>query len=80
MEVRGRFQELTARSNKLKMSVGNEPRRCKEKKVCKLQILGHPKGEGELDSANKHVRTRKKSRSVSAHLFLTRICCLFLSF
>ena len=44
-EVRGQiesFRESAAERNKLKMSVGNELRRCKEKRVYELQILGHP--------------------------------------
>ena len=52
----------------VKMSVENKLWRCK--KVYELQILGHPKGD---------VRARKNSRSVSAHLFLTRTCYLLLS-
>ena len=44
-EVRERlvfFRELIEGRDKVKMSVENEPRRCKEKKVYELQILGHP--------------------------------------
>ena len=38
------FQESTAKSAEVKTSVGIEAQRYKEKKVYKLQILGHPKG------------------------------------
>ena len=37
------FRELTIGLIKVTMSLENEPRRCKEKKVYELQTLGYPK-------------------------------------
>ena len=48
------FRELTARSVKVKTSVGHEPRRCKEKKIHVSQVgRGVPKRTSMLDSGKK---------------------------
>ena len=76
-EVRGQivfFQELTAGWYKVNTSVKLQPRRCKERKFTSLNLEEH--------KTTWPVRLRepeKKSRSLSAHLFLTWIYCLFLS-
>ena len=73
-DVRGwrvSFQELTARSDKVKTSVEYKPRRCKF--MC-------PNFSGNVrlcDPTDKHVRTRKKFKVCVCSLFPTMICFFY---
>ena len=62
------FRESTAGRNKVKTSVENKPRRCK-KKVHELQVWRGAQ-KGALDSADKHVRFRKKFKVCMLICFL----------
>ena len=72
------FWELTARSDKVKMSVEHEPRRYKEKKVYEPPSCRYAPKEA-LDSVDKRVRTRKKLKVCVYSLFPTMIYSLFLA-
>ena len=69
------FQELTARRDKVKTSLGSKPRGCKEKKVYELQIQVTP--EGVLDPVDEHVRNKKKFK-VCVYPYFTMIMCAYL--
>ena len=71
------LESWMARREKVKTSIEHQPLRCKGWKFTCPKFWGAPKGVSNETATM--LEPGKNSRSVSAHLFLTRICCLILS-